>query len=278
MKRIFALILTLMICATCSIPAYADGNGGHWADMRLVLFGTKDFIGSGEVQKSRQILEQAVSLCVDQYQGSGVSYLNSLKEKKVPNLPNDISEIDLCAGSTDHREYTHCGWSTAYKSNSVNPDWAEKRWPSRQKILRSSVEHVFRFDGLRDKNEQIEAFCVLLYCIHILGDHKVYTKNSYKSHKGKIIPLAGVDGEMTIISDLLKCFSALFVGQDYSELERKLDAQNIEIRNLIYNEKRLETDEGFKQYNEYANKILETLSIHVPNLLQNTQFFIKAFP
>lgn len=278
MKRIFALILTLMICATCSIPAYADGNGGHWADMRLVLFGTKNFIGSGEVQKNRQILEQAVSLCVDQYQGFGASYLTLLKKRGVPDLPNEISEIDLYAVSTNHREYTHCGWSATYKSNSENPDWAEKRWPLRQKILRSSVEYVFEFNGLRDKIEQREAFCVLLYCIHILGDHKVYTKNSYKSHKGKIIPLAGVDGEMTIISDLLKCFSELFAGQDYSELQRKLDAQNIKIRNLIYNEKRLETDEGFTQYNEYANKILETLGIHVPNLLQNTQFFIKAFP
>lgn len=290
MKRFIAAFLAAALLMSCCALACASGPNTHWQDMRRVLLGSKKTPRDDEIKKKCDILGRATSLVIDQYKGVKQTYLTDLKDYGVLGLPRDVSKINLNADTRNHREYTHRGWDFAYSSDKNNPEWDTKVWPRRQYILRISVEYVFDFNGMppfidaicMKPNEKREAFCKLLYCTHVLGDHKEYTISSYRDHKGKILPIAGNNGETTIISDLIKAIDTLFPKQERSELKRKLEAENIDIFELTRKESSIEgtmeEDQWIEEYKAHADKIIEILSQHIPQMLQKEEFFSSKFP
>ena len=88
-------------------------------------------------------------------------------------------------------------------SNGENPDWTQ-RWQQRKKLLTDVAEQIFDFDGRWSVFDvfgypcttECDAFCRLLYYVHLLGDHAAFTTYSYnrviKGQQGKdqVMPLA----------------------------------------------------------------------------------------
>jgi hypothetical protein len=282
LKRLTARVLCFVISVSCMTIVCASLGSIHGQDMRRVLIGASYL--NDDMKKKLSILESATSLTIDKFQNDKND--NSWKKlsHSVPGMPASVEEIKLNAHPTNHRKYTHRGWHYDYKNDDANPKWATIVWPKRQQILRASVEYVFDFNRRSSffdriymgKNEKREAFCILLYCTHLLGDHRECTVNTYPRNKEDLMPIAGADHETTIISDLLKAFEVLFPDQDYSELVRKLETENIKIRALLYDESRMKTEEGIIEYTKYADGIIDIMSQHVPRLLQNEEFF-KVF-
>lgn len=308
-KRIVAIALVITLTLCCTGSAYAHGSAGkHWQELRLVLFGDEHY--RGQTQKTddlRIVLERASSLCVDQFGGSSSSYLEQLRLKGVKNLPATIAEIDLDATAMNHRSFTHLGWDVTYSGDARNPEWAQ-RWADRRNLLRNSVEHVFNFKDVRQK----EAFCRLLYYVHILGDHIEFKYGTYGTGKDQVILIAGGHGQVTFISELLDVLAILFEDQKnsyhYMLMVRELRTEEIllnallnqtyvpslymdqvnaadtdevddaQVLALLNEPEKMDTPELFAaSYKEHAKRILEILSRHVPYLLKAEEFFRKVF-
>lgn len=285
LKRIIALVCALALCfISIGQTAYAEGAGDHWKDIRRVLFNKEAYSTNKAVKDKQIIIERASQLCIDQFGGSGNAYLKELMNKGVPKLPDTINEIDLIASTNNHRAPTHQGWNAQYGNTNENPDWTTK-WEKRQNIMRNSVKYVFDWNTNKFfhsataqwEEEQCEAFCVLLYCVHILGDHHEYTLSSYRSHKGKILPMSSVYGP-SVISELESAFEVLFSKQNWTELKIELETKKIEINEIIYNlEDGMLTEEEFEIYRTKAEDILDILSKNCPKLLLENEYFEKAF-
>ena len=177
-KFILILILTLA-CVALAIPVEAHDREQHNADLESVLFGDETYKSTHpEVKDKIQAIEDAIYLCIDQYNGGGTAELRNLKERDIPGIPKAIDDIDF-TGNYAHREKTHRGWNVNYSK--------EVHWPVRQKILRNTLEKEIFLSvkkplswfpwlsnliyGKDDYMQQCESFCVLIYNIHIIGDH-----------------------------------------------------------------------------------------------------------
>ena len=280
-KRCICLLLLLSLLLASASFCVASDSAVHWQDLRYVVFGSKTYSG-GQAVKQRQILEQATSICIDQFGNSDTSMLANVKNKGVPKMPGSIDEINLDASTNNHREYTHRGWDFKYESDARNKDWPD-RWEKRRVLLRNAVEYVFDFNGIPSfidsiytvPTDKCNEFCRLLYCIHIIGDHREYTLTSYNTHKEKILPLAGFNGQVTVISEIKRACRVLFDDQSWSELERALDTTESEIRSWYNITQRTEAD--MIRYRDYASKLLDLLSKKLSPLLFETPFFSKVF-
>ena len=215
-RRLTALLLCLVLCLLPTPRAGAhDEAGEHWKEIRYVLFGqerTPSSLDKDQRQKLNDLL-YATQLCIDQFGGSCASYLSSLHNNHYRHLPKSISEIDLYATANDHRLYTHRGWNESYEdmSNGENPDWTQ-RWQQRKKLLTDVAEQIFDFDGRWSVFDvlgypcttECDAFCRLLYYVHLLGDHAAFTTYSYnrviKGQQGKnqVMPLASTRGDCVV--------------------------------------------------------------------------------
>lgn len=183
-----------------------------------------------------------------------------------------------------HRAYTHLGWEYNYSSfnDERNPDWSSRRWPLRQNLLRSTVEHVFNFNGapqwldpIVGYSGQCESFTKLLYYIHILGDHISYKHSTYKNNH-EVMPLAATR-DASIISELISCLPVLFPKQNYVPLQKELETIGINVVSLLNRPEALGTEDGFAPYHENAAKVLDALESYLPELLKNEDYFKKAF-
>lgn len=325
-KRIVAIALVITLTLCCIGSAYAHGSAGeHWQDLRSVLFNDIHYRGKTQkIDDARIILERASSLCIDQFDNSSSSYLKQLHLKGVKNLPATITEINLKATAQNHRCFTHLGWTAAgtksagseawprlqisiYPGDENNPNWP-RIWAERQEILRTSVDHVFDFENSRQR----EAFCGLLYYVHILGDHIEFKYGTYEKGNGQVILIAGGHGQITFISELLNVLAILFEEQRFSYhymlMVRELLTEEILLNSLLnqaylpslsmdqvyaadtgkmddtqilalLNEpEKMNTPELFKaSYTAHAKRILEILSNHVPQLLEKEAFFEQVF-
>ncbi len=309
MKRIIAVAITVVLMLSYIGSAFAHSSAGeHWQDLRLVLFGDTHYRGQTQkIDDLRIVLERASSLCIDQFGGSSSFHLEQLRSKGVKDLPATISDIDLDATATNHRSFTHLGWDTLYTGDSRNPEWPQK-WVIRQELLRNSVEHVFDFNDAQQK----EAFCRLLYYVHILGDHIEFKYGTYGTGKDQVIMIAGGHGQVTFISELLDVLAILFADQKtsyhYMLMVRELQTEEIllnallnqtyapslymdqvnaadisemddtQILALLNEPEKMDTPELFAaSYTAHAKRILEILSRHVPYLLKEEDFFRKVF-
>lgn len=292
-RRLTALLLCLALCLLPAPQAGAHDAVEHWNDIRYVLFGqerTPSSLDKDQQQKLNALL-YATQLCIDQFGGSCASYLSSLHNNHYRHLPKSISEIDLYATANDHRLYTHRGWNENYAdvSNGENSDWAQ-RWQQRKKLLTDVAEQIFDFDGRRPVfdvfgypcTSECDAFCRLLYYVHLLGDHAAFTTYSYnrvikgKQGKDQVVSLASTRGDC-VISELQKAAAELFGETETSELNRELEEIKSRVIELLNGPEAMKTDEDLEKYKGFIQDVLDTLADYIPKLLKEKDFFSKVF-
>ena len=292
-RRLTALLLCLALCLLPAPQAGAHDAGEHWKEIRYVLFGqerTPSSLDKDQRQKLNDLL-YATQLCIDQFGGSCASYLSSLHNNHYRHLPKSISEIDLYATANDHRLYTHRGWNESYEdmSNGENPDWTQ-RWQQRKKLLTDVAEQIFDFDGRWSVFDvlgypcttECDAFCRLLYYVHLLGDHAAFTTYSYnrviKGQQGKnqVMPLASTRGDC-VFSELQEAAMELFGETETSELNRELEEIKGRVIELLNDPEAMKSQEDLDKYKGFIQDVLDTLAKYIPNLLKETDFFSKVF-
>ena len=222
------------------------------------------------VQDELSVLTSACYLTVDQFNNYGQTYLKELIDYGVKNLPSQVSEIGFSASGRNHRNFTHRGWNFDYGGE------MKTKWPIRQDILRNTVGTVFNFNG---NEKQKEAFCELLYYIHILGDHEDDT--SYKVSNGLKIDVGGRHDKEDIIHRLLDLLPVLFPDQTnthkYRALTTNLRSINSKLDKLVNSVGGINNEEKFAQKQELVKKLIEVMSLYLPEMLKKEMFFNQVF-
>lgn len=293
-RRLTALLLCLALCLLPAPQAGAHDAVEHWNDIRYVLFGqerTPSSLDKDQQQKLNALL-WATQLCIDQANMTGSSHLTRLQSlefyKGISEIPASIEEINLYPGSNNHRIYTHLGWDYNYANDAFTPDW-DVRWQRRQDMLRAVVEQTFDFnnkpyflDRILGRPRKGESFCKLLYYIHILGDHTAFDYSSYHRRANgwsgieQVMPLASTRGD-SVISELEEVIVDLLGRKGTSQLIVELRTINNEVVKLLNDPDAMRTEEGVKQYTDYAQDVLDTLADYIPKLLKEKDFFSKVF-
>lgn len=278
---VFLIVIQMLIPCSVSFAFDADEHDSY---MSQVLFGDEAFADSKstKIQNYVKMFEYASYLSIDQFNGNGQDKLTFLKKQKVKGLPK-LSEIDFTSNST-HRSYTHRGWNFTYvvqkgqKTDKAN-------WSARKNILRSTANCVFDFGFFNelfgkycDKND---AFCELIYYVHILGDHLEADKYTVED---LIIPCARAnysESNPDIFGDLSAAFTVLFSDQKdsltYSSLTSEMDTLAEKARTLAGTTGGINTDEKFEEYHQYEEDLMDLLIAYVPLLLKEEDFFSEVF-
>ena len=294
-KRITILCVLTLAFLSFSTFAYAHDRDEHDNDIKLILFGNESFNPLNIEKENRMhALEDATYLALDQFNGYGQDALDFLNNLSIPNLPKSVSTIDF-KSNYYHRWYTHRGWSAVY------PD--DSHWSVRKDILYNTVEYVLFtkhntgidwFPGLSDfifgkygNSKQIESFCILLYNIHIIGDHIEATQ--YKNVDSVVSPLVRRNDSENpgVIPEIKRCIQVLFEKQkgtrSYQALMQELDDLINQCEELMKNGgisdivKNGEVESEFQRYHQCAIDLRNVLGEYVPFLLNNEDFFHDAF-
>ena len=282
MKRIISLLLGLVLLISAA-PAFAHDREEHDQELEYVLFRDRYYSDTHPTTgKTIERIEDAAYLAIDQYNGSGTTELKNLNDDKVPGIPSSIDQINFSSNYA-HRDFTHRGWRVTYDPKA--------HWPERQTILKntiraklfSSSEGPFSWlpwSSDRDKTDRkVEAFAVLVYYVHVLGDHieaEKFTALNYVS------PLANYNDRDNpgIIPDLMKYLAVLFEDQSSAEQYNSMmqDLEHLaDSSDKLYHSVGGIRETQFPEYHQNALDLLETLATYVPDLLKNEAFFHKAF-
>ena len=239
--------------------------------MLKILFRKYEYACSdSSVQDELSVLTSACYLTIDQFNSYGQNYLDELASYGVKNIPTQVSEIGFSASGRNHRSFTHRGWDFDYSGE------MKSIWPLRQDILRNTVGSVFDFNG---NEQQKEAFCELLYYIHILGDHE--DDASYQISNGLKIDIGGRHDKEDIIHKLLDLFSILFADQThthkYRALTTNLRSINSKLDKLVNSVGGINNDDKFAERQVLVGKVIEILSLYLPEMLKKEPFFQAVF-
>lgn len=251
-----------------------------------------------------QAIEYATYLALDQFNGNGQDALDYLCSRNIPGIPVTIADIDFSSNYA-HRTYTHRGWNVDYG--------AKSHWEERKQILINTVDKELFSSldtplewfpwlneivyGKNDYQKQCESFCILLYYVHVLGDHieagedkaigqgETRPKTLEEKKKGLfyVAPLSNPHDSNNpgIIPDMITCLETLFPTETNSRAYKTLISQLQELSAKsaqIYGSKGgVDTEEEFDKYNACAVSLLETLANYVPDLLKKEVFFKNAF-
>lgn len=285
MKRLICWVLALISVLALAVPAFAHDRKDHDKDINDVLFNNGSFPGYSKKGKNLKDLENAVALCIDQFNGSDYRLLVDLSDHGIKGIPKDIKTIDLIkVNAYTHRGFTHMGWNYHYDDDE---EW-EKKWQIRRKILLQTVEEVF---GFRSKtkmvgflgfekvyDDQCDAFAAFLYYLHILSDYKYYEGDKKDTLTNQVMPLvADTDSEEgDIFSELQRIlpivFQASVKDKDYFGLETTIKMLENDVRGLENID-----DDNFQQHHDIVEKLFKHLKSIVPGLLQKEPFFNKVF-
>ena len=282
MKRIICLLLALVLL-TAAAPALAHDRDEHDEELEYVLFRDRYYSDTHPTTgKIIQRIEDAAYLAIDQYNGSGTTELKNLNDDKIPGIPSSIDQINFTSNYA-HRDYTHRGWNVTYS--------ADSHWTERQAILKNTIraklftpmEGTFSWlpwsSERGDLDRKAEAFAVLVYYVHILGDH--IEAEQYKALT-YVAPLANYNDRDNpgIIPDLMKYLAILFEDQTGSEQYKSM-MQELEMladsSDKLYHSTGGIREEQFPQYHQNAEDLVEKLATYVPDLLKKEEFFHKAF-
>ena len=270
-KQSVALLYVILLLVNAAIPANAFERKDHDEYMKQVMFkGFKNIDNDSTVQDEINVLECAAYLSVDQFNGSGQSDLDILLRYGVKDIPTSVSEISFNASGKTHRNYTHRGWDFSYGGVMA------EIWPKRQSILLNTVNTVSDFEG---DTEKAEAFCELIYYIHVLGDHM--DDKSWKIQNGLKMDARGRADKYDIIHKLLDCFEVLFADQrhthKYSHLMSELEQYNSKFAKIVRSEGGINTDAKFEQHQEYVQNLMDVLTYYLPEMLKEEGFFSRVF-
>ena len=268
--------LTLLLCfaliiSMVPIKSEAYERKDHDDLMLKILFRKYEYAcNDSSVQDELSVLTSACYLTIDQFNSYGQNYLDELATYGIKNIPTQVSEIGFSASGRNHRSFTHRGWNFDYSGE------MKTLWPVRQDILRNTVSAVFDFNG---NEKQKEAFCELLYYIHILGDHE--DDASYQISNGLKIDIGGRHDKEDIIHKLLDLLPNLFADQThthkYRALTTNLRSINSKLDKLVNSIGGINTDEKFAERQVLVGNVIEILSLYLPEMLKKEPFFNEVF-
>ena len=304
-KCLLSLILVITIAFSFPFTIFAHSRNTHDEELEYVLFRNRHYKESHPRDKDKIIaIEKAMYLCIDQFNGDGKDDLQYLIETaKIPDLPTSINEFDY-SSNYSHRSLTHRGWSIEYDQKA--------HWPIRQRILRNTVKKLLfssidnslisipligeRIYSYKGYDLQCENFCVLIYCIHVLGDHIEAGEDKKEGNIGKpktlkekttglayILPLVQPNDRdnpgliPSIISSCEVVFSSQKNTENYKHFMQELEELKSESGKVYGSTGGVNTDEEFDKYNACANNLLETLALYVPGMLEKEEFFSSSF-
>lgn len=304
-RRLIAVVLLVALIAGSVPAAYAHPRQAeHDEDLKYVLFGSRDkHFDSEEERRAFQAIADAASLAIDQFSSNSSSQLKkdtyedlqtSLQDMGLPQLPFAFDSIDLNAAvsadgkginANSHRKYTHQGWN--YRDY-PNP----KFWETRQQVLlhvanwtlfQNRVPPSWLPAWVRNRfyapSEQCEAFCTLIYCVHLLGDHAVADSPEKLKYLEPLIAHSNMSAP-GIIAELSEQLQVVFVSQRYSwrfsAMMEDLSALEFEIEQE-FGVGRVDTAEKCSLNQKHAEQLLDLLAKHLPELLKNEPFFSARF-
>ena len=298
MRRFLAFLLFVVILILGFVcPALAhESQGEHDRDLKLLLFGNADCFLHGEKYDAFRAMADAASICIDQF-----SYNEDKESKKGEfddlshrvHLSVSFKDIDLNKGidgknitANTHRMYTHKGWNF-----SEYPD--KELWKRRKSIMLDTAQQkIFShsdsiFPWLTDKinswggpSEQCDAFCAVVYYVHILGDHLEGDKPDKLT---ALEPLAQYESLSSpgIIPELQEYLQVLFFDQKntrtFMSLMQELDMLGREAEKVYYSWGGIDSEEKCAINMKNAEALLELLGDKVPILLRNEDFFKQVF-
>ena len=297
MKKKYGVgLLIIVVLLSAAMPAFAHPDQNlHYKDLERVLFG-KEILTKQQRASTSSLgdpawdalisLEHATAIVLDQYKGDDQGLLDQLNEYGVPNLPPDAITtkeqhergINFTAAAKDHRSFTHRGWTFSYL-----PSSSIANFPVRKEILMATAQVAFDPELLNDKRR--EAFCALLYYVHVLGDHMADSKAKGKALIVSLVEPGAAERTPPQNEDLFLEFkyylSVLFSDksedQTYSRMMQKLN----ELRNKASKtarETNLFTKEGSMDlYHGYVDELFDILCTYVPHLLEREPFFNSVF-
>ena len=264
------LCLIVFLSSFLSSDAFAFERKEHDKYMVEVLF--KNFLeteNKPSIQDEIEALESASYLAIDQFNGNGQKDLDNLIAYGVKNLPS-LDDIDYSASGKTHRSNTHRGWDYVYGG------LASDRWNLRKQILLDTADTIFDFQG---NEKQKDSFCATIYYIHILGD--LLDDESWKIQNGLIMDPGGRIDKADIIDELLKHFKVLFADQKhtfkYLFLTIAMERYNTKFSKLVNSDGGINTDEKFELRQEYVNGLMKLLTMYLPEMLKEEQFFYDVF-
>lgn len=263
-------IVLLSLLANAALFSFAASV--HDDHMAYVLFGKR----AGVYKRSEKTtaLAYASYLAIDQFNGKGEEKLSYLRDKtKVRGLPASISTFDF-SNNSGHRKYTHMGWDYVYAKGAD-----EAKWKTRKSILVSTTMKVFSLSS-RQEQRQADSLSALIYYVHVLGDHI----DDKTIKLGDKMDFAGRNDKNSIARELEKHVKILFKSQKnsfmYRSLLKRMEAIDTQALRLASKPggPTYFTEEEFKAYKNLAEELMKALTDHVPQLLQNEQFFRQVFP
>lgn len=284
----FIIFIIALIIFSSSVFAHQKA-AQHDKELMSVLFepGFSKY-KSTKVKNAVNALEAASQLTIDQFGGTGKDNFLLLKEYGALGLTWSFSDIDYSVdidnnskkiSASTHRKYTHQGWDI--EEIGFGTKNAVSFWKKRKKVLLNTVNTVFDFGAFSNSlrfDPKCDAFCGLVYYVHILGDYD--EADNYKK-LALVIPLAGRNDKYDMISQLKKHLDVLFSdhkeSSEYKTLIRDLDSIEKSASKIYRSTGGVNTDQEFEEYQKCSKDLMKALQNHIPTLLKQESFFSEVF-
>lgn len=304
-KRIITGLL--VIVAVLGVLASAGAHmkqGEHDADLKSVLFGDEEVSLTHDEKSAFKAIANAAALCIDQFSPNEKSrwkegVFNALQAELdnlgLPRLDVSFDDIDLNIAtvnseknivSNTHRQYTHKGWNCK-----KHPDM--DFWQRRKDILRDTVNRVlfnpkplfswapWLNDFFNVPSEQCDAFCGMVYYVHIIGDHIGGDTADNMKNIAPLIKYTSLSSPGVIV-ELQEQLQVLFASQKstwtFQALEQELATLKTDAEKNCGIWGKIDTNEQREINKSHAKELLKILSENVHKLLKNEPFFKERFP
>ena len=292
-----ALVASLLMLLCLAWDANAHSSQKEHDDaLRDVLFG-EEYALTGAAKARFQAIADAASLCIDQFSANEHErrkerLFHALNERVGFSFSFDDIELKKDGMKTvtakTHRRYTHRGWN--FQEYPL-----PKLWGQRKKILTATVNRELfgKSAGWLSKlpfaegslyseaacHPQCEAFCQMVYDIHILGDYEA--AQSYSAEFQQLIPLARHEDPSSpaLIQDIISAARVLFADQRWrlDLFVQELEAVEDRAERLLANQGGIRTQEQFDAYHVCGEEVYKILLDLLPGMLRKVDFFSNAF-
>lgn len=318
MKRICALLLALFLLLPCVQTTFVFADTAstkklspHDKIFEEIVFGNEDFsdtAASAKIKKSVENIEYAAYLCIDLSHGqkpNDSKKLEALKKSyglkwSLLGLPSELQQIELKIFAGKHRTCTHKGWNYDYSKDNGFKDNSKEgtlqtNWTYRKRILLGTVsfecgltDHLV-LRNLSNRHferckqcKQLDAFCHLIYNIHILWDHQ----EDIDSHKGKVSSPNNYTkfdvseqqiGVVDLINELISLGDDLFL-KSSSAWRNGLKINLVRMKEKFTGmSTSFPKQKKFREYAECFSELIEILKENINDLLVQESFFKNTF-
>lgn len=316
-KRICALLLALFLLLPCVQTTFvfadtASTKKPHDKIFEEIVFRIENFsdtVASAKIKKSVENIEKAAYLCIDLSYGKAdrdSEKLETLKKSyglkwSLLGLPSELEQIMLAKIPADkHRTCTHKGWNYDYSKDNGFKDHSKEgtlqtNWTYRKRILLGTVsfecgltDHLV-LRNLSNRHferckqcKQLDAFCHLIYNIHILWDHQEDIDN----HKGKVSSPNNYTkfdvseqqiGVVDLINELISLGDDLFL-KSSSAWRNGLKINLVRMKEKFTGmSTSFPKQKKFREYAECFSGLIEILKENINDLLVQESFFKNTF-